>query len=89
MSSKRRHEIVDVVFEMLGGTERLHAVAETDPQWFYDRLWARGLPKANTTEHGVSEGVESLLDRLDQQERVEKAKTIDGSFVEVLRAVEV
>lgn len=85
MSARRRHEICDVVFEMLGGTERLHAVADGDPKWFYGTLWQKGLPRAVATEHAVTEGVEVLLDKLDAAER---AKTIEGTFSEVVHAAQ-
>src|ERR1700687_2870159 len=88
MSARRRHEVCDVVFEMLGGTERLHHEAnrDRDAYWEFMKLWSKGLPRAVATEHSVGEGVEALLDKLDA---AENAKTIDGVFtVEKSNAVE-
>lgn len=71
MSSRRRHEVCDVVFEMLGGAERLHHEADrnSDSYWEFMKLWSKGLPKMANTEHTASEGVEALLEKLDQAER--------------------
>lgn len=82
MSSRRRHEVCDVVFEMVGGVERLAHEADRDREsyWEFMKLWSKGLPRAVATEHSVSEGVETLLDKLDAAER---AKTIAGVCVEV------
>lgn len=78
MSSRRRHEICDIVFEMIGGVQRLAHEAERDPKWFYGSLWVKGLPRAVSTEHSVDNGVESLLDKLDA---AANAKTIEGAYV--------
>lgn len=82
MSARRRHEICDIVFENLGGTARLEHEANRDQDsfWKFMALWAKGLPRAVSTEHTADTGLESLLDRLD---RADKAKTIDGNFTEV------
>ena len=79
MSARRRHEICDVVFEMIGGVPRLAAEAEksSESYWEFMKLWSKGLPKVASTEHSVTEGVESLLDKLDAAER---AKTIEGAY---------
>jgi len=87
MSARRRHEICDVVFENLGGAQRLEHEANRDQEsfWKFMSLWAKGLPRAATTEHTASTGVEDLLDRLD---RADKAKTINGEFTEVTDATD-
>ncbi len=77
MSAKRRNQICDTVFEMLGGVERLHDEADKNPVWFYEKLWSKGLPRVGGTEVSVSEGVETLLEQLD---KAEAAKTIEGIF---------
>lgn len=82
MSARRRHEILDIVFENLGGTQRLEHEAgrDSDSFWKFMGLWGKGLPRAMSTEHNVGGGVEDLLDKLD---RAANAKTIDGNFTEV------
>lgn len=78
MSARRRHEVCDIVFENLGGSERLEHEANKDNEsyWKFMGLWSKGLPRAVSTEHTVDNGVESLLDKLD---RAANAKTIDGT----------
>lgn len=82
LSAKRRHEICDTVFEMVGGVERLahEANRNSDAYWEFMKLWSKGLPRAVATEHSASEGVENLLDKLD---RAEKATLIEGTATEV------
>lgn len=79
LSARRRHEICDTVFEMLGGVERLHHEANRDRESYWDfmKLWQKGLPRAVATEHSVDkDSVEELLKRLD---RAENAKVINGT----------
>lgn len=83
MSARRRHEVVDTVHEMIGGTERMVAWAEKHPTEFYTQIWAKGLPKAVATEHSVSEGVEALWEKLDAQERANKALDITPRVVDI------
>lgn len=84
LSARRRHEICDTVFEMLGGVERLHHEANRDREsyWEFMKMWQKGLPRAVATEHSANtDSMEKLLDRLDERER--GAKTIDGHAREV------
>lgn len=72
MSARRRHEVMDTVFEMLGGTERLHHEANrnSDSYWEFMKMWSKGLPRAVATEHSVNnESVDELLKRLEAKER--------------------
>lgn len=80
MSARRRHEIADVVFEMLGGTERLHHESnrDSDAYWqFITKVWGRGLPRAVATEHSVNP--ESLEELLKKADRLESMQVIDGT----------
>lgn len=79
MSARRRHEICDTVFEMLGGVERLHHEANRDREsyWAFMKLWQKGLPRAVATEHSVNkDSVEEMLKKLD---RAENAQLINGT----------
>lgn len=82
MSARRRHEILDTVFEMSGGVERLaHEVNRSpDSYWEFMKLWGKGLPRAVAVEHGANAGLEELLDQLN---KAENATLIEGSAVEV------
>jgi len=83
MSSRRRHEIVDLAFEMGGGVERLaHCINKSDDTFmdFVKSVWSKGLPRAVAVEHSVSDSVDALLDRLDAGEH---ADVIEGEATEV------
>lgn len=79
LSARKRNETCDVVFEMLGGTDRLYSEANRDREayWEFMKLWSKGLPRAVATEQTPGNGVEDMLDRLDDLERADKAITID------------
>lgn len=80
MSARRRHEVCDIVFEMLGGVERLASVVgKNDENYmeFMTKLWGKGLPRAVATEHSVdNEGIEAALRKLDA---AANAQVINGT----------
>lgn len=79
MSAKRRHEICDTVFEMLGGVERLYHEANRNNEsyWEFMKMWQKGLPRAVATEPTANnEQVEEMLKRLDASDR---AQVINGA----------
>jgi hypothetical protein len=86
MSARRRHEIMDTVFEMTGGVERLaHQVNKDDSSyWEFMKLWGKGLPRAVATEHSATAGVEQLLDKLDALDRSDNATVIDGNVIDIV-----
>lgn len=72
LSARRRHEVLDTVFEMLGGPERLHSEAnrDRDGYWEFMKMWAKGLPRAVATEHSVNnESMDELLKKIEARER--------------------
>lgn len=71
LSAKRRHQVCDVVFDMLGGVERLHAEADksSEAYWEFMKMWSKGLPRVAHAEVNAGEGFEALLDKLDAAER--------------------
>lgn len=69
--------IVDTVFEMSGGVERLADWADRNYGDFIQSVWVKGLPKAVATEHTVGSGVEDVLARLEAKEAEAEARTID------------
>jgi hypothetical protein len=77
MSARRRHEICDIVFENLGGTQRLEHEANRDQDsfWKFMGLWSKGLPRAVSQQHSADAGVEDLLDRLDKAAKKRKPST--------------
>ena len=83
MSARLRTATIDALFEATGGFERAKAwIEKSDENYgeFFTKIWAKGAAKAVSHELGMSEGVESLLDKLDAAER---AQTIEGSFKEI------
>ena len=85
MSKRRLMQQFDTVDEMLGGDMRLYDEANksSEAYWEFKKLQVKMMPRETLAQHGLSEGVESLLDRLDAEER---AKTIEGGFVEIIDA---
>lgn len=81
MDANRKREIVNIVFENIGGVQRLTHEAEKDPKWFLDNFWAKLLPRGTlSTDNGSSAGtVDDLIEKLD---RAANAKVINGEFTE-------
>lgn len=77
MSARLRTEIIDAVFEGVGGAERLRSWVEASDANYAEfvKMWARGAVRSTNVELTASEGVENLLEKLD---RAENAKLIDG-----------
>jgi hypothetical protein len=56
---------VMTTFENIGGLQRFSEVADADPKWFYEKFFAKMIPKEHEVQ--ASESVEDLLRRLDAQ----------------------
>ena len=85
MSARLRTQTIDALFVATGGFERAQAwIEKSDDNYgtFFKDIWARGAAKAVSAEIGVSEGVESLLERLDERERSERATIIEGEVID-------
>jgi hypothetical protein len=62
------------VFERMGGTDALLAVAQENPKWFYEKIWVRTIqPEKESAEKEKT--VVDLLNELDQ-----KMKEIDPGY---------
>lgn len=68
--------MVLTAFDMIGGVDRFAAWAESNPSDFYTKVFPKVIAKPH--EVGVSDGVESLLERLDSADRSDRAIPIDG-----------
>lgn len=81
MDANRKREIVNIVFENIGGVQRLTHEAEKDPRWFLESFWAKLLPRGTlSTDNGSAAGtVDDLIDKLD---RAANAKVINGDYEE-------
>jgi hypothetical protein len=85
MSARRRTEIVDTVFEGIGGVERLAAYASRNDENYgnFIKIWAKGQAKASSVEVHGSEGVENMLKRLDERDRRRQLEIVDTTCEEV------
>jgi hypothetical protein len=88
MDARRRMEICAIVFENIGGVQRLTHEADRDPKWFYGTLWVKGLPRAVATEAAAGNDMESLLDKVEKLESQNNAKVINGEYTEVSDATD-
>lgn len=69
--------MVLTAFDMIGGVDRLAAWAERNQTDFYTKVFPKIIAKPH--EISVSEGVESLLERLDAADRSDRAIPINGT----------
>lgn len=79
-----RTNMIDALFVGAGGfTRALAWIEKSDDNYgeFLTKVWAKGAAKATSVEHGLSDGVESLLQKLDDQERMENATIIDATVM--------
>ena len=88
MSARLRTETIDALFVGAGGFERALAWIEKNDSNYAEffKLWAKGAVRATNVELGVSEGVEALLEKLDEQDRASRATVINGHATEVYDA---
>ena len=88
MSARLRTETIDALFVGAGGFERaLSWIQKSDANYEeFFKLWAKGAARHTNMEIGVSEGVEALLEKLDEQDRASRATVINGHATEVYDA---
>lgn len=79
-ASKYSRNAVLTAFEMIGGVEEFAEWALVNRSDFYTKMFARTIQK--DVEVQASEGIESLLERLDAKDQVaaEEEMTIDAEF---------
>lgn len=72
--------MMDALFEGAGGFDRALAWIEKNDDNYAEffKLYARGQARATNVEHNMGEGVEKLLEQLDERERAENAMVING-----------
>jgi len=76
-AGKYARQSVLTAFEMIGGTRALAAWGADNKEKFYTRLFAKTIAK--DVQHGASDSVEKLLERLDQAGQDDEM-TIDAEF---------
>lgn len=84
LSARHRTEVVDTVFEMNGGTEKLYdwtRKSDANYETFIVKLWGKGMAKAVSHAHTLSD--DSLEARLKKLDAAERATTINGTANEV------
>ena len=82
LSGRLRTSIVDTVFQMIGGTERLADWATRNPGEFYTKIWGKGMSKPISLEVQDADSLEGLLSALDGGEHA-KVISPDGSEVTI------
>ena len=87
MSAKARTRVLDTVFQMVGGEERLahEATKNSEGYWNFMRLWGKGVARVNSTEHSVnSHSVEDLWAKLDERKKAgATGSVVDAEFTDV------
>lgn len=80
MRARQRHEIFGTAFEMCGGVDRLvhEANKTTDGYWELVKHYAKGAAKPVAVEHSFGESTEDMVDEAD---RFENAKVVNGTVV--------
>lgn len=71
---------VAIAFDMLGGVESFAEWAEENKSEYYTKIFPKIITRE--TELGVTEGVEALLDQLDQGV-LDNAEVIDAEYEEL------
>lgn len=80
LSARMRTAVVDQVFVMTGGTERLADWATKNYGDFITKVWAKGMAKPISVEVQDSDSLEAMLTALDGGEHA-KVINPDGSDV--------
>ena len=90
ISARLRTEIIDAVFVETGGPERLAGWANKSDENYgeFIKIWARGAARHSNVEVNAGEGIEKLLERLDERDRQEGAKVINAEAREISDASE-
>lgn len=82
LSGRMRTAVVDAVFQMTGGTERLADWADKNYGEFITKVWAKGMSKPISVEVSEDGSLEDLLAALDGGEHA-KIINEDGSSVTI------
>lgn len=96
MSGRMRMAVVDAVFEMTGGTERLADWANKPENYgdFITKVWAKGISRPMSVEHTADDSLEGLLARLDAGEHSRvvspdaETSGTEGLIIEISEEVE-
>ena len=78
MSHRDREHLAFALFHGAGDYERMLHLLEKDDEKFFDwgkELLLKRLPRPVAVEHGASAGVEAMLAKLDERDRM---RTING-----------
>lgn len=76
MSARARTEVIDIVFQDIGGPAAMSDWARQNQTEFY-QMWGRGAVRSTNVELSADSSMESLLDRLDAGEHA-KVISPDG-----------
>jgi hypothetical protein len=84
LSARMRTSVIDALFTGAGGYDRALSWIEASDENYgeFFKIWSRGAARATNVEVGVSEGVENLLERLDAEDKLREARTINGELID-------
>lgn len=85
LSARKRHQDMDVWFELSGGVQRLvHITDKSDENYLQVlKVWAKGLPRVAGVEHTAESSIEDLIEARDKAMGV-----IEGECTEIKDAPE-
>lgn len=81
MSARLRTETIDALFVGLGGYEKAKAFFQKNDDNYLEfvKIWAKGAARSSNVEVTASEGIESMLKRLDERDRARELTIIDST----------
>lgn len=83
MSARARTQTVDALFKGCGGYDRaLQWIEANDDNYgkFFVNIWAKGVERVAHVEHGMDDGMEAALARLDARAPADPTQAIDAEF---------
>ena len=79
VSARMRTQTIDAIYEGLGGPEAhlAHAQKNDENKTEFYKLWGKGAARSGSVEVHASQGVESMLKKLDERDRQRELDIID------------
>ena len=86
MSARLRTETIDALFVGMGGYEKAKAFFQKSDENYLEfiKIWAKGAARSSNVEVTASDGIESMLKRLDERDRQREIQIVDSTAVTVV-----